>query len=79
MANSDQADANNNGEGDVCENDCDGDSINDDEDACPCNNDIVRTDFRGLMPVPLSTSSTAVWEFRDEGKEIVQKINSSPG
>jgi len=78
VANSDQADANNNGEGDVCENDCDGDSINDDEDACPCNNDIVRTDFRGLMPVPLSRSSTAVWEFRDEGKEIVQKINSSP-
>jgi len=78
VANSDQADANNNGVGDVCENDCDGDSVMDDEDACPCNNDIVRTDFRGLMPVPLTTSSNAVWEFRDEGKEIVQKINSSP-
>merc|ERR1719154_1019897 len=70
--------ANNNGVGDVCENDCDGDSVMDDEDACPCNNDIVRTDFRGLMPVPLTTSSNAVWEFRDEGKEIVQKVNSEP-
>ena len=79
VANSDQADANNNGQGDVCENDCDGDGIQDDEDACPCNNDIVRTDFRGLTPVPLQSISNAVWEFRDEGKEIVQKQNSNAG
>ena len=79
VANSDQADANNNGVGDFCENDCDGDSIMDEEDACPCNNGIVTTDFRGLMPVPLSARSDAVWEFRDEGKEIIQKVNSEPG
>jgi len=78
VANSDQKDANNNGLGDACENDWDGDGILNDEDACPFNNNIARTDFRGLMPVPLSTRSDAVWEFRDEGKEIVQKINSSP-
>ena len=39
------------------------------------------TDFRGIQPVSLesSPSTPPVWEFRDEGKEIVQKVNSDAG
>ena len=53
----------------------------DEEDECPCNNDIVRTEDRlpGIDARSTLSRSNAVWEFRDEGKEIVQKINSSPG
>ena len=81
VANSNQLDSNNNGVGDVCENDCDGDSIPDSIDVSPCNRNIAMTDFRGIQPVSLesSPSTPPVWEFRDEGKEIVQKVNSDAG
>ena len=83
VANPDQLDSNNNGVGDACENDCDGDSIPDAIDVCPCNNYIDKTDFRGIQNITLGENSynqdPPVWEFRDEGREIIQKINSAPG
>ena len=83
VPNPDQLDSNNNGVGDACENDCDGDSIPDAIDVCPCNNYIDKTDFRGIQNITLGENSynqdPPVWEFRDEGREIIQKINSAPG
>ena len=39
MANSNQLDSNGSADvGDACENDCDGDSLPNDNDVCPCNN-----------------------------------------
>ena len=69
---------------DLCVNDyCDGNGILDDEDVCPCNNNIDKTDFRGIKALNLGENSynqdPPVWEFRDDGKEIIQKINSAPG
>jgi len=83
VANSDQLDSDGDGTGDVCQNDCDGDSIPDHKDVCPCNKNIDRTDFRAIQNITLGENSynqpQPVWEFRDQGKEIIQKINSAPG
>ena len=83
VPNTDQLDSNNNGIGDACENDCDGDSIPDAIDVCPCNNYIYKTDFRGIQNITLGENSDGqdppVWEFRDDGREIIQKFNSAPG
>ena len=83
VANSDQTDRNNNGVGDACENDCDGDSIPDELDACPCNAKTSKVDFRAIQPINLcsdcSNKNQPRWEFRDEGKEIHQAINSNAG
>ena len=83
VANSDQLDSNHNGVGDACENDCDGDSIIDAEDVCPCNNYIQATDFRGIQTIDLGENpygqNRPIWEFRDEGREIFQSVNSAPG
>ena len=72
-----------NGKGDVCDNDCDGDGIHDNEDVCPCNNYIDKTDFRAIQSINLGDNSydqpPPQWEFRDEGKEIYQVLNSDPG
>ena len=83
VSNPDQDDSDNNGVGDLCENDCDGDGIVDNEDVCPCNKNIDKTDFRGIEALTLGENSynqdPPVWEFTDDGKEILQKINSAPG
>ena len=75
--------ANSNGVGDDCEDDCDGDGINDQDDVCPCNKDIDMTDFRGITALSMGsnnwTQPPPIWEFRDEGKEIRQFVNSAPG
>ena len=69
--------------GDACEDDCDGDAVSDEFDACPCNKEIEKTDFRGIQSVCLGGNSynqpAPVWEFLDEGKEIIQSVNSAPG
>ena len=69
--------------GDACEDDCDGDAVSDEFDACPCNKEIEKTDFRGIQSVCLGGNSfnqpPPVWEFLDEGKEILQNVNSAPG
>ena len=83
VANPGQEDSDDNDVGDACENDCDGDGIEDDDDVCPCNNYIDKTDFRGIKNLTLGENSYGqeppVWEFRDDGKEILQKLNSAPG
>ena len=83
VANSDQLDSNGNDVGDACENDCDGDSIPNDIDVCPCNNYIDATDFRGIQNISLGNNSYSqpppVWQFKDHGREIIQKLNSAPG
>merc|ERR1712142_363496 len=80
--NPDQADSNSNGIGNACENDCDGDSLNDEFDDCPCNADLSRTDFRGIQNISYENAwgqPLPFWQFKDEGKEIVQRVNSGPG
>ena len=83
VANPGQEDNYGNGVGDACENDCDGDGVEDEDDICPCNNYINNTDFRGVKNLTLGKNSYGqdppVWEFKDDGKEIIQKINSAPG
>ena len=83
VANADQLDSNHNGIGDACENDFDGDSFLDAEDVCPCNNYIQATDFRGIQTIGLGDNpygqAPPQWEFRDEGREIFQSVNSAPG
>ena len=83
VANADQEDSNDDGVGDACTNDCDGDLVTDDFDVCRCNKDIERTDFRGVKNITLGQNSfnqaQPNWEFLDEGKEILQEVNSSPG
>lgn len=82
VPNADQTDSNNNGVGDACEGDCDGDDIADEFDACPCNANIDRTDFRGIQNISYENSwdqPPPFWEFLDEGKEIIQRVNSGPG
>ena len=83
VANPGQEDSDGNGVGDLCENDCDGDGIEDENDVCPCNNYIDKTDFRGIKNLTLGKNSfnqdPPEWEFRDDGKEILQKLNSAPG
>jgi len=83
VANSNQLDSDGNGVGDACQDDCDGDSLLDHEDACPCNGDITWTDFRNPTVLPAGANTWGqpepVWQFNNEGKEIVQEINSSPG
>ena len=78
-----QEDSDSNGVGNLCENDCDGDGIMDDEDVCPCNKNIDKTNFRGIKALSLGENiynqDPPVWELRDDGKEIIQKINSAPG
>ena len=52
-------------------------------DACPCNGDIYVTDFRAIKNISMGDNSYGqgppIWQFRDEGKEIFQELNSSPG
>jgi len=83
VPNPDQSDFNNDGVGDACADDCDGDTVVDTEDACPCNGDIYVTDFRAIKNISMGDNSYGqgppIWQFRDEGKEIFQEVNSSPG
>ena len=46
MSNPDQKDSNNDGVGDACNEDCDGDGVKNQDDVCPCNSGIAITDFR---------------------------------
>ncbi|XP_077966960.1 cartilage oligomeric matrix protein-like isoform X2 [Styela clava] len=83
VPNSDQVDTDANGVGDVCEGDFDYDKIPDRIDVCPENAEIQRTDFRYFQQVILDPLGDAQidpnWVVQNEGKEIVQTLNSDPG
>ena len=80
-ANPGQQDTDGDGQGDACDDDCDGDGVSDLEDVCPCHKHISRTDFRAVQSIDLGNNGQGapVWKFKDEGKEIFQDVNSSPG
>jgi len=81
VSNPDQEDSDKDGVGDACSDDCDGDSIVDSLDACPCNGDITVTDFRGIQNITLQPAGgpPPIWQFRNDGKEIFQEVNSAAG
>ena len=80
VPNSDQIDEDGDGQGNACDDDDDGDGVPDDLDNCPHNGEISSTDFRDIQPINLlpDGSTPPTWEFRDEGKEIWQGVNSDP-
>ncbi|XP_022106207.1 cartilage oligomeric matrix protein-like [Acanthaster planci] len=81
--NPDQADSNGDGVGDVCDTDFDTDGVPDDEDSCPEDSAIQRTDFRSFQTIVLDPEGDSQvdpkWVVFDEGKQIMQTINSDPG
>ncbi|CAH1238873.1 THBS4 [Branchiostoma lanceolatum] len=81
VPNPDNGDFDGDGVGDVCTDDFDIDGVPDADDVCPESDVIARTDFRNYQTVNLAGSSTnpPVWEFLNEGTEIVQNVNSDPG
>ena len=83
VANSDQKDSDSDGVGDACSEDQDGDSIKDDVDTCPFNGNIANTDFRDIQPIAMGENiykqAPPIWQFRNQGKEIHQEVNSAPG
>ncbi|XP_033634735.1 cartilage oligomeric matrix protein-like [Asterias rubens] len=80
--NPDQADTNQNGIGDACA-DFDQDGVPDEDDSCPEDAKIQRTDFRSFQTIVLDPEGTSQvdpkWVVFDEGKQIMQTINSDPG
>lgn len=80
--NPDQIDRDGNGQGDECE-DFDKDGYPDNLDVCPENPHIHTTDLRTFQTVVLDPEGTEQvdprWIVFDEGKQIMQTINSDPG
>ncbi|XP_035664470.1 cartilage oligomeric matrix protein-like [Branchiostoma floridae] len=82
VPNPDNTDFDGDGVGDACTDDYDMDGVPDVDDVCPESEVIARTDFRNYQTVNLAGSSGSdppVWEFLNEGAEIVQNVNSDPG
>ena len=71
------------GKGDACDDDWDGDGILDRFDVCPDNKKIYKTDFRTYQTVALDPEGESqidpLWIILDEGAEIYQTLNSDPG
>ena len=65
----------------VCQNDADGDGVEDFSDNCPLNADVQETDFRNFQTVLLSggTPSGINWIILNDGAEITQTLNSDAG
>uniref|UniRef100_A0A4W5RAX6 Si:ch211-43f4.1 n=2 Tax=Hucho hucho TaxID=62062 RepID=A0A4W5RAX6_9TELE len=78
-----QEDSDGDGVGNVCENDFDNDTIIDSIDVCPENAEVTLTDFRAYQTVVLDPEGDAQidpnWVVLDQGREIVQTMNSDPG
>lgn len=72
-----------NGIGDACEKDRDGDFVPNPQDNCPDNSMIHRTDFSKYQTVVLDPEGDSQidpnWEIYNNGAEIVQTENSDPG
>ena len=83
VSNADQVDEDHDGVGDVCFRNFDGDSSLDEFDTCPSNANIDKTDFRAIQPIAMGENTWGqpqpLWQFRNEGKEIQQMVNSAPG
>ena len=81
VANPGQEDEDGDGNGDACDDDCDGDGVMNADDVCPCHGGISKTDFRAIQSIDLGNNGQPqpIWTFHDEGKEIYQEVNSSPG
>jgi thrombospondin 2/3/4/5 len=81
--NVDQVDSDNNGIGDACEDDFDGDGVDNLVDVCPYNNKIHSTDFRTFQRVRLDpvgdNQKDPKWLIYNKGAEMVQTLNSDPG
>merc|ERR1719244_565425 len=82
VPNPDQINSDSDGQGDACDKDDDGDDVLDEDDNCPLNKEISSTDFRDIKSIDLcitgcfSNQGPPKWEFRDEGQEIWQGLNS---
>ena len=64
MSNLDQGDSDNVGVGDACREDCDGDGVKNQEDVCPCNSGIAKTDFRlSKIVLSLISSLLSIFEY----------------
>ncbi|XP_029551688.1 thrombospondin-4 [Salmo trutta] len=78
-----QEDSDGDGVGNLCENDFDNDTIIDSIDVCPENAEVTLTDFRAYQTVVLDPEGDAQidpnWVVLDQGREIVQTMNSDPG
>ncbi|XP_004078470.2 thrombospondin-3a [Oryzias latipes] len=83
IPNPNQKDSDGNGVGDVCENDFDNDAVMDMVDACPESAEVTLTDFRAFQTVILDpegdTQIDPQWVVLNQGKEIIQTMNSDPG
>ncbi|XP_071476571.1 cartilage oligomeric matrix protein-like [Diadema antillarum] len=81
--NPEQDDGDEDGHGDACDSDFDKDGVIDTEDACPENPNIYSTDLRTYQTVVLDPEGEAQvdprWIVFDEGRQIIQTINSDPG
>uniref|UniRef100_A0A672L577 Cartilage oligomeric matrix protein n=1 Tax=Sinocyclocheilus grahami TaxID=75366 RepID=A0A672L577_SINGR len=78
-----QEDLDGDGIGNVCENDFDNDTFSDIIDVCPENSEVTLTDFRTYQTVVLDPEGDAQidpnWVVLNQGREIVQTMNSDPG
>ena len=72
-----------NGWGDQCDDDHDGDGTNNLLDNCPNNSRVSVTDFNNIQEIALDPHGTSQrdseWVILNEGAEILQTQNSDPG
>ena len=74
-----------NGVGDDCENDCDADGVPDRQDACPCNKQIQKANFKNFKSIALDRNRPGkperfpIWALTANGSEITQQaMNNHP-